>query len=123
MMDNALFITHLKALSQDRFALNALPAQTYQAFLSAILKCLAQHDIHTWYLLGTDGCHLCDDMAGLMQRLGIDFVFLDIADADDDIIDSLGQMIPIVLTAQGVLCYPFGIMDLMALQVTKNNKI
>lgn len=119
MMDNALFITHLTALRQDRFALNALPTQSYHAFLSTLLAHLSHDDINTWYLLGTDGCHLCDDTAMLMQRLNIDYVFVDIADADELIIDSLGQMIPIVLTAQGVLCYPFGIMDLMTLSSYK----
>ncbi|MDO4895738.1 MAG: hypothetical protein Q3971_00125 [Moraxella sp.] len=115
MTDNAMFIKYLQDLSQNRFALNTLNDDTYRAFLRTLLAQFGQHNSQRWYLIGTDGCHLCDDTARLMHRLGVDFIRLELTDTHDDIIDTLGMMIPILLTPTKMLCAPFGVMDIMAL--------
>lgn len=114
-MNNPIFINQLHALSANRFALNDLSYDEYQGFLGTLLSYFNQTNLHRHYLIGTDGCHLCDDVQILACRVGLDLTVLELSDADDVLIDTLGVMIPILVTPNALLCYPFGVMDLLNL--------
>lgn len=118
MIDNPSFINHLQNLSHDRFALSRLPAPDYTAFYYALLAdfgCTPAPD--TWYLIGTDGCHLCDDVSTLIHKNfpHQPLTLLDLADGADVLIDTLGRCIPVLCTPHRLLCYPFGILDIVQL--------
>lgn len=74
-----------------------------------------------WYLLGTDGCHLCHQAGQMIeQAFAISptpprLLYLDLADGGELLIDLLGWHIPLVLTPSRLLGYPFGVMDLVAI--------
>ena len=114
-MYNINFISYLQKLSADRFALNALPDGEYQDFLHTLLAYFGKQELCQYYLIGTDGCHLCDDVKALCQHLNISIISLELSETDDVLIDTLGVMIPILVTPTALLCYPFGIMDLAKL--------
>lgn len=121
IMDNSKFIKYLQQLSTNRFALNVLSGHEYQDFLHTLLAHFHQQKANQYYLIGTDGCHLCDDVMTLCQRIGLNVTALELSDANDVLIDTLGLMIPILVTPTALLCYPFGVMDLMALPVMTDN--
>lgn len=83
-------------------------------------------DDKSWYLLGTDGCHLCDHAKALIKTAAQSYplptvIVLDLADAiDERLVDLLGKHIPILLTKQQMLCYPFGLMDITQLVMPTN---
>ncbi len=123
----------LLKLPQNRHALAHLPACEYQPLfteITALLKADAAQvnaqtaaEVNAWYLIGTDGCHLCDYAYRLIQQAlhikttrPASLIRLDLADSTDDtLIDTLGIHIPILLTPTKLLPYPFSIMDIMAL--------
>lgn len=113
MMDNVAFVNYLQDLSTNRFALNALNKDEFYAFYCWLL---AQFNINTtnqWYLLGTDGCHLCHIAHQSIQDSQHNAIYLELMNANDMVIHQLGKLIPILLTPYGLLCYPFGIMDVI----------
>ena len=120
-MDNSKFIKYLQQLSTNRFALNVLSGHEYQDFLHTLLAHFHQQKANRYYLIGTDGCHLCDDVMTLCQRIGLNVTALELSGANDVLIDTLGLMIPILVTPTALLCYPVGVMDLMALPVRTDN--
>lgn len=76
-----------------------------------------------WYLLGTDGCHLCDEVKThldlLTPRLKLPPIkVLDIINLNDELLTIVGKHIPILITNKTLLCYPFGLMDLVELTHT-----
>ncbi|AKG19797.1 hypothetical protein AAX09_06030 [Moraxella bovoculi] len=78
-----------------------------------------------WYLIGTDGCHLCDEVYALLSQVGrirpLPFVHrVDVMNADELVIETLGVVIPILVTPARLLCYPFGVMDIMTLTDPKS---
>ncbi|STY93169.1 hypothetical protein [Moraxella bovis] len=129
-MNNINFIKYLQKLTNDRFGLTCLAHNEYRTFHALLLATFtgldSQQIIHTsnpttdWYLLGTDGCHLCHTSHALLTqaraihpRMPAIHV-LDLADSEE-LIDHLGTLIPILITPTRLLCYPFGIMDIVHL--------
>lgn len=113
-------IDRLSRLSHDRFALQTAD---YLRIYPAILATFSVNarDKH-WHLIGTDGCHLCADSEQLiyqtLQMLGSDIslTMLELTDTSDArLIDALGMSIPVLLTPQKLLAFPFGVMDIVAL--------
>ena len=123
-MSNYLSSQTLKALGQlldDRHALSRLPKETYQHIYAQILAALGVTN-QGWYLLGTEGCHLCHNIQAIIEHalamtaVPIVFRVLDLADSQDEaLIDALGVYIPILLTQDQMILYPFGLMDVMNL--------
>lgn len=72
-----------------------------------------------WWLLGTVGCHLCDDAENTLRLFSgvvpITFQKVDIADFDETLMNQFATTIPVILTPNQQLNYPFSIVDLMAL--------
>lgn len=72
-----------------------------------------------WWLLGTSNCHLCDEAENLMQRLQavctITYQSIDIADFDEALMMKFATSIPVLLTVNTRLDYPFSVLDLQGL--------
>ncbi|WP_323843104.1 glutaredoxin family protein [Moraxella sp. Pampa] len=121
-MNNQQFIHHLTNLTTSRFALNQLCDDDFKAFHHRLLS---EFDIQStsndWHLIGTKGCHLCDEVNHLLSQVNAtktlpNICQLDLTDANDDfLIDTLGLTIPVLLTPKKILCYPFGVMDIFSL--------
>lgn len=118
-------LKQLSMLKGNRHALNALSADEFYRLKSTLLTALGApiiNDQKAWYLVGTDGCHLCDDAATIIsQALAITpdkpmLIKLDLADSrDTTLIDALGVLIPVLITDNALMCYPFGVMDVVNL--------
>lgn len=70
-------------------------------------------------LLGTRGCHLCDQAEALLVRAAaarrLDWRYRDIA-LDDALVSRYGESIPVLLLPDGAeLRWPFSLLDVMAL--------
>lgn len=124
-MNNPIFINQLTDLSKNRFALDTLSNEQFFEFYQTLLSNFKIRAGNNWYLIGTDGCHLCDvtksivEQASCLGSLPI-LHYLDLAEANDAslLVDSLGVMIPVILTPSRLLCYPFGVMDVVNLTKT-----
>ena len=121
--ENELFIHQLQNLRQNRFFANKLPQKSYQIFYQTLLKYLNPQihlDPQNKYLVGTDGCHLCDDAKNILltaqKTHPFAFTVLDLADADEWLMNEIYTIIPFFITPQTILCYPFGIMDIVFLE-------
>lgn len=72
-----------------------------------------------WWLLGTVGCHLCDHAAGALAQLAAvypqTYTDVDIAEFDEDLMLIFAEQIPVILTPNARLDYPFSVMDLQSL--------
>lgn len=124
-MNNHIFIKYLDDLSKNRFALNHLQSSEFYQFYQQVLQQFpTQPSPDDWCLIGTDGCHLCDHAKDIITQASLQTALpklqqLDLADIKDSsspLIDTFGVMIPILLTPTRLLCYPFGVMDVLALQ-------
>lgn len=113
----------LKQLANNRFIINQLPDIDYQSIRDFLIHNL-NASTHTknpsvYYLIGTDGCHLCHQALDVIKQAqaimpDICIVELDLIQANnDEIIDALGVCIPILCTPKQLLCYPFGFMDVL----------
>lgn len=73
-----------------------------------------------WYLIGTDGCHLCEKIE---QELTIiknsyhmpNIKLLDVLELPEPLLTRLAAYIPILVTDDKILNYPFGMMDIIEL--------
>lgn len=114
------FTNQLHALKNDRFALQSLSQSKFDSFYTKLLASFQMTpDDKRWYLIGTDGCHLCTQSQQMINALllhhpSISLVVLDIMDSHDEVIEALGASIPVLITPKQMLCYPFGIMDVLA---------
>lgn len=68
-------------------------------------------------LLGTRGCHLCDDAEALLQQVAaaraIDWHYCDIA-LDEALVERYGTRIPVLLADDGrELGWPFSLLDIL----------
>ena len=74
----------------------------------------------TWFLLGTVGCHLCDEAENTLRLFSsvtaTAIEKVDIADFDEDFMMQFATIIPVVLTPTQQINYPFSVVDLMACQ-------
>jgi len=70
----------------------------------------------TLVLLTTEGCHLCEQALGIIQRAapGVKVSLLDIA-TDDALIDAYGERIPVLRHGDTEIDWPFGLLDVRAL--------
>ncbi|WP_227431199.1 glutaredoxin family protein [Psychrobacter sp. I-STPA6b] len=89
---------------------------------TAVLSLIQTHDntqVTDWYLLGTLGCHLCDDAENLLRLFcgtyAITYKVLDIADLDEDLMMQFAEKIPVLLTPSARLDYPFTLPDMQQL--------
>lgn len=73
----------------------------------------------TWQLYGTLGCHLCDEAENLLNQAQtvIDFEYtkVDIAELDEREMTKWANKIPVLVTPHQTLCYPFSLVDIVAL--------
>ena len=76
-------------------------------------------DSGAWWLLGTEGCHLCDIAESLIIQLQsvlpTTYQKLDIIDLDELTMNEFSTKIPVILTPNARLDYPFSILDLQQL--------
>lgn len=124
-MNNPIFINQLTDLSKNRFALDTLSNEQFFEFYQTLLSNFNINLGNDWYLIGTDGCHLCDEVYALLSQVGrirpLPFVHrVDVMNADELVIETLGVVIPILVTPTRLLCYPFGVMDIMTLTDPKS---
>ncbi|UXZ04507.1 hypothetical protein [Moraxella nasicaprae] len=118
-------LTQLAKLSQDRFALTR-QHQGFDDVRQYLMHALsAPHSSSDWLLIGTDGCHLCDTAWHTIHTASHTaphpptIIKLDLADSHDPrLIDTLGTLIPILVTPMQLLCYPFGVLDIIKLLST-----
>ena len=72
-----------------------------------------------WWLLGTSGCHLCDDAENLLTRLQavqlITYKKVDIANFDESLMLAFATSIPVLLSLDKRLDWPFSVLDLQQL--------
>lgn len=77
-----------------------------------------------WWLLGTSGCHLCDQAEMLIKKLQtvtpVSYQLVDIINLDDELMTKFANQIPVIITANSQLNYPFSILDLQRL--SEDNK-
>ena len=109
-------LTHnLRVLRMDDHKIAVLRARIKNAMIdsNSLNKC------DDWWLLGTSGCHLCLDAEQLMQQFQavqpILYTKVDIADFDEALMMEFATTIPVLLTMDKRLNYPFSIVELQQL--------
>lgn len=124
-MRDPIFINQLIALSKNRFSLNTLDFEQFYKFYQTLLSNFDVTLNDSWYLIGTDGCRLCDVAESIYYQATLTnslpkLYTLDLADIKepDPLMDTLGMMIPIILTPSRLLCYPFNVMDIAHLALS-----
>lgn len=74
---------------------------------------------NTWLLYGTLGCHLCENAETLLQQAQMvaDFSYqkVDIADLPENEMLPLADKIPVLVTPNKIVYYPFSVLDILAL--------
>ncbi|WP_367109472.1 glutaredoxin family protein [uncultured Psychrobacter sp.] len=79
----------------------------------------AQNSAQDWWLLGTSGCHLCEVAEQILKHLQavepITYRYVDIADFDEALMMAFATNIPVILTKDQRLDYPFSVLDLQQL--------
>lgn len=73
-----------------------------------------------WLLLGTDGCHLCEQVKQNLKIVEKTYtipkvIVLDIIDLDENLLNLSAMHIPILITNKAIANYPFGVMDIITL--------
>ncbi|WP_227674578.1 glutaredoxin family protein [Psychrobacter jeotgali] len=94
-----------------------------KALRAAIIKAMPSlsesNKKQEWWLLGTSNCHLCEQAEALMKRFQavqpITYQHVDIADFDETLMMAFATTIPVILTENKRLNYPFSVMDLQQL--------
>ena len=99
---------------------NRAQITTLRAQITTQVPKLAAPDAQqTWWLLGTAGCHLCTEAETLLSHFQlvqpIAYVQVDIADFDNILMMDFADNIPVLLTTNTRLNYPFSVMDLQQL--------
>ncbi len=93
--------------------------QSLRADIIKAMPRLDKAEYQQWWLLGTSGCHLCDDAELLVKRLQavqpLSYQNIDIADFDEPLMLAFATSIPVLLTANKRLDYPFSVLDLQQL--------
>lgn len=89
-----------------------------RADIIAAMPNLAQHH-EQWWLLGTSSCHLCEVAEQLLIRLqavqNITYQNIDISEFDEPLMMRFATSIPVLLTNNQRLDYPFSVLDLQRL--------
>ena len=89
---------------------------------NAMIDSNSLNECNNWWLLGTSGCHLCLDAERLMQQFQavqpIEYTKVDIADFDEALMMQFATTIPVLLTMDKRLNYPFSVLELQQLSNT-----
>lgn len=89
-----------------------------RADIIAAMPNLAQHH-EQWWLLGTSSCHLCEVAEQLLNRLqavqNTTYQNVDISEFDELLMMQFATSIPVLLTTNMRLDYPFSVLDLQRL--------
>lgn len=89
-----------------------------RADIIAAMPNLAQHH-EQWWLLGTSSCHLCEVAEQLLNRLqavqNTTYQNVDISEFDELLMMQFATSIPVLLTTNTRLDYPFSVLDLQRL--------
>ncbi|MDO5651666.1 MAG: glutaredoxin family protein [Moraxella sp.] len=116
-------LARLQQLTHNRFALTNLGANFW-----AVRDYLARHyqsqdhaptlAVDKLWLIGTVGCHLCEDVQVMLERLHATqnlpaVQVLEVLDFDDEIAQILAPLIPVLIFDVALLTYPFGLMDIL----------
>ncbi len=76
-------------------------------------------DEMTWWLLGTKGCHLCEvaeqRLVEFQSVVPVSYINVDIADFDEPLMMQFATQIPVILTQNARLDFPFSVLDLQNL--------
>lgn len=87
--------------------------------ISAVPKLGAESAKDAPWLLGTVGCHLCTDAENIIAQFQhvypLSYYQVDISDFDDTLMMAFATSIPVLLTSNERLNYPFSLMDLQRL--------
>ncbi len=69
-------------------------------------------------LLGTRGCHLCEEAEQMLARAaaarGVRWQYLDVAE-DDALLARYGERIPVLRAVSGEIGWPFSLLDVLRL--------
>ncbi|WP_296404772.1 glutaredoxin family protein [Psychrobacter sp.] len=80
----------------------------------AKLDCIENRN--TWFLLGTMGCHLCDEAENMLRLFSsvspVVIEKIDIIDFDEAFLAQYASVIPVIITKSQQLNYPFSVVDL-----------
>lgn len=75
-------------------------------------------DERAYWLIGTDGCHLCDLAWDSCQQamMGSDSLVIkvELLDFYDEIVSALACHIPVLVKQKDLLAYPFGVLDIIS---------
>lgn len=116
-------LAHLDLLTHNRFALRQHP--DLQGIRHALITAYSIHATplqpDAWWLIGTDGCHLCELAEhDIMQVKGLyplpDLQVLEILEFDASVIQIFSPLLPILITPTSLLTYPFGVMDIISIK-------
>lgn len=111
-------IAHLQLLSANRFALHNQPHNLdgiRQTLINAHQKPISTD---TWWLIGTEGCHLCELAEYDIRQVANSYPLphldtLEVLDFDECIAKIFAPLLPILVTPHALLTYPFGVMDVI----------
>ncbi|ELA08698.1 hypothetical protein MOMA_09071 [Moraxella macacae 0408225] len=71
-----------------------------------------------WQLYGTVGCHLCElaiaELTKAQKIADITWEYVDIATFDNPLTHAWSDKIPVLVTQNHTLFYPFSVMDILA---------
>ena len=88
-----------------------------QTAINSVSHCPVSAD--SWQLYGTLGCHLCEVAESLLIQAqtvtDIEWQKVDIADLPEAQMLAYADKIPVLVTPNKTLYYPFSILDIMAL--------
>ena len=105
----------MTAMTNDPNDIQTLRAQ----IIHAIPKLGADDAKEAPWLLGTVGCHLCTDAQQLLAQFQcvypVSYQYVDISDFDDTLMMAFATSIPVLLTSNERLDFPFSLMDLQRL--------
>ncbi|WP_352338539.1 glutaredoxin family protein [Psychrobacter sp. 16-MNA-CIBAN-0192] len=109
----------LNADKNNRQNIKSLRATIINALANCDTDSVGNHYQHDWLLLGTSGCRLCDQAEEILRQLQavypISYQLVDIADFDEPLMMTFATTIPVLITHNQRLNYPFSILDLQQL--------
>lgn len=107
----------MTAMTSDQNDIQTLRAR----IINAVPRLAADEAKEAPWLLGTIGCHLCTDAQHLLTQFQcvypVSYQYVDIADFDDTLMMVFATSIPVLLTANERLDFPFSLMDLQRLLI------
>lgn len=97
-------------------ATDSLSAEQWRQHIAKQCPDLA---LSSWWLLGTSGCHLCEVAKSRLKQLQavtpVTYQWLDIVRLTDTDMAAFATQIPVLLTPNAQLNYPFSVLDLQRL--------